>query len=1008
MSAATRLNLYTIPAHRAFADTLAAGLLRRHGGDPLGLARGMVLLPNNRAVTAVRDAFVRLAGGALLLPRLVALGEGDLDAAAGAALDRIEEEPVPPVIDPVQRRLLLAAILRREVPDRARSVGEAVRLADGLARALDALAFEERSVADLLALKDEDAGLARHWDMALDVVTKVAAVWPQILGVLGLADRADVRNLLLDRTARSWAARGLPTPWLTAAGVTTSAPAIARLLGVIARAEGGMVVFPHLDLAMPGNVWTMLGPDPAEDSGGDDKPLETHAQYHLKLLLSRMEAGRDDVALWPETSVHDGPESRTAFVSRMLSPAAATGDWPGAPAAERSLPGVSVITCATPAEEAFAIALSLRETLETPGKTAALVTPDRAIAQRVIGHMARWGIMLDDSAGTPLSQTPPGALMLALARAAGSRFAPVELLTLLAHPLVEASEDVRLGWLDQVRALDLALRGPRPPAGLAGVTGLLAARMKALHEDSDGRDHAKALAELALLVEWWDSVAARLAPLDTPEPMTLCDALVRLRTVLGDLAGEAPWSGAAGRALAERFGRLIEHGDALVEPLPPGELAGVLDALFGDCAVRPPQGGHPRLFVWGLIEARLQRADRMILSGLNEGQWPQPPSPDPWLAPGIRRRLGLPGLERQIGLASHDFASALGASEVILTRSKREGSAPTIPSRLLLRIEAFAGNRRPDAGPLDYGALAAHVDEANAVPRGVRPAPCPPRALRRAAISASQLDTLLADPFGWYASAVLRLRALEPLDGDPDAKWRGTLVHDLLEKWLKADGRTIETLIARADARMAEPDTGTLMRTIWAPRLLAALRWAGETIIANRAEGREPLLAGVEERGAVVIGGITLSGKADRIDRMPDGTLAIIDYKTGGSANKRALASGFLLQLGLLGLIAEEGGFAGVKGRASGFEYWRLNRNPKTGNFGWIDVPFYKKVEDGVQADGFVAMARDRLADAAPWLLGEAPFEARLHPEYALYADYDQLMRLEEWYGVLDAGAAPE
>ena len=66
----------------------------------------------------------------------------------------------------------------------------------------------------------------------------------------------------------------------------------------------------------------------------------------------------------------------------------------------------------------------------------------------------------------------------------------------------------------------------------------------------------------------------------------------------------------------------------------------------------------PRIFIWGLLEARLQKADLMILGGLNEGVWPSLPRPDPWLAPQIRRQSGPAGLEFRTGLAAHDFMSA--------------------------------------------------------------------------------------------------------------------------------------------------------------------------------------------------------------------------------------------------------------------------------------------------------------------------------------------------------------
>jgi ATP-dependent helicase/nuclease subunit B len=92
----------------------------------------------------------------------------------------------------------------------------------------------------------------------------------------------------------------------------------------------------------------------------------------------------------------------------------------------------------------------------------------------------------------------------------------------------------------------------------------------------------------------------------------------------------------------------------------------LLRGLMDSIPVRRPYGGDSRISIWGLLEARLQKADLMILGGMNEGVWPSAPSPDPWLAPQIRRALGLPGLDFRTGLAANDFMSALGAPRVLL------------------------------------------------------------------------------------------------------------------------------------------------------------------------------------------------------------------------------------------------------------------------------------------------------------------------------------------------------
>lgn len=987
--------IYTIPVDRAFADALVAGVIAQHGANRLDLAAGMILLPNNRAITAVRDAFIRHSGGALLLPRLVALGDADLDESVGAALDRIDadEEPLPPAITPMRRRFLLAQMIVAERP--GTPVGEAVRLADSLARVIDLLTIEEVPLERLAALEDE--GLAGHWQDAFALLQRLVTLWPALLASDGAMDRAARRNAVYDRVARRWSSQGLPVPFVLAAGITSTAPAIARLLRAIAFAPGGAVLLPHFDTAMHDAWWEALGDDPAYQMEGPRQPLDGHPHLHLKLLLDRMGLAREEVQPWSGTSPVDGPASRPALIRQLFAPADFSAAWQKADKAERDASGIALVECATPAEEALAIAMAMREAVETPEKTAALVTPDRAIAIRVAGHLSRWGITADDSAGQPLTSTPAGELLLSLAGAAAGGFAPVELIALLSHPYV-ATED-RLPWLDRVRELDLVLRGPRPAAGLANLDALLRARMAEPKISDSQREQRKALQS------WWSRTVMPL--LLGIEGRFAADAAVDLSTILASLrealallSADTVWTGAAGRALAALFEEIEADAALLTASVDPREVVPLLAQLMRDVAVRPPQGGHPRLFIWGLIEGRLQRADRMILAGLNEGQWPQLPSPDPWLAPMLRRRLGLPGLDRPSGLAAHDFASALGAGEVLITRSQRQGTAPTVASRLLLRLEALVGDRSLMAGDGDYAELAAALDGCAAPQPIARPAPAPPREKRPTRLSVTEVDTLLADPFAFYARNALGLYRLDPLDAEPTPAWRGTMVHAVLERWLKQGMASTDSVDPLLDELLAGPGVSPLLRALWAPRLRPALRWAVEEMVRmQREEGRVPILAASEERGEISIDGIRLSGKPDRIDRLAEGSLAVIDYKTGSSPAKRSVEALYALQLGLIGMMAQQGAFGGEQGPVSAFEYWRTNRQPGSDSFGWIDGPFLKK-DATVDAANFAELAEQRLREGiARWVNGDEPFKAKLAPEYAPYADYDQLMRLEEWYG---------
>jgi ATP-dependent helicase/nuclease subunit B len=991
MTAANHPTILSIPVHRAFADALAAGLIARFADGALGLAEGLILLPSNRARSAVQAAFVRAGGAGLLMPRLAVIGDADLDESVALALDAIDDaDPVPPAIDALRRRLMLAALIERYHPAGEPPItgAAAFQLAEGLGRVIDQLHYEEVAPRRLIDLDLE--AFAAHWQASLVRLRLLVDHWPGLLAATGHIDRADRRNRLLDRVSQGWRAAP-PARFTVAAGITTAAPAIARLLRSLADSDGGMIVLPGLDLGMDDEEWDALGPARPDPEKPGERPLETHPQYHLKLLLDRIAVARDEVVEWDAASAFDGPPARAPFLSLLFAPAAFTARWQAADDVAPSLSGVRAAVFADDGQEAQGIALMMRHALETAGRTAALVTPDRALAARVAAALARWDIAVDDSAGQPLGQTVPGALLLALAEFAVD-FDPVRLVGLLGHPLVRAGEG-RRDWLDQVRRLDLVLRGPGLLPGWAGVSARIA--------EAAADDRARTQAPARAIGDWWADVAAGLGAALVPfaagvsaPPAALLGAL---QAALGWLTGEGAWTGHAGRALSGLFDRwALARGDgpALVAPADfPAMLA---DLLAGE-SVRPPYGGHPRLFIWGLLEARLQRADLMILGGLDEGRWPQQQSPDPWLAPGIRRMLGLAAPERQQGMAAHDFAGAFAARDVVVTRAQRSGGDPAVASRFWLRLAALAGDL-PEA-QVDGTAVTALAAALDVPPGDARPAdmprPAPPADARPGHISVTGVDQLAKDPYAFYASRILRLSELDPLRAGPDARWFGTRVHKLLEDWQRADA-TPDALEAELARLADDPALDALGRAFWLPRIIPALRWAAARVWEAKADGRVPVAAEVE--GAHELNGIRLTGKADRIDRLADGSLAIVDYKTGAAPSGNAAADGLDNQLGLLGLLAEMGKMDGVAaGPVAALEYWALKADRRTGVGGTIASTHggRRKLKTAEEA---VARAHDAFADlTAAFLLGEdvfAPGDAAKR-----YTDYDQLMRRDEWFG---------
>ena len=974
-------SVWSIPPHRSFADSLVAGILARRR-DPLDLARGRILLPTNRAVRTVRDAFVRASGEGLLLPRLIAIGDPELDERLGAALDPIEDDPIPPAIAPEERLFLLAGILARQ----SGSSVSALREAADLARTLDQLTVEEKQPRDLKALDLPAEELATHWQHLLQRLDVIFDHWPAILESRGLLDAAERRNRVLRRLRDRW--RTDPPPGFTiAAGITTTAPAVAELLGTIARLPEGQVVLPALarEREMPAGEWDALKVDPEIETGAAPSIL-VHPQYHLRLLLDRMKVARGEVRDWHRTGPSNAEAQRSRVIFHAMTGAAHTHKWADLEGPDRRLgTGVAAAEFHHPSAEAMGIAIALRRALETPGRTASLVTPDRGLARRVSAILRRWDIEADDSAGDPLALTAPGALSLLLLEAVEDEFGPVSLMALAKHPLVVGSPGERGDWLRDVRRVDRALRGPRPGPGLHGIAAKLA--------EEDPYATPKAAAERERRIASFAAIRPRLeqACKTIADADTLAALAAALREALSSLTDDRAWVGAAGRELAALVEQTEHAAGAADLAIAPGERVGAWRSLLAPRSVRPPYGGHPRIQILGLLEARLVQSDLMVLGGLNEGSWPAATGADPWLAPSLRRRLGLPGLDYRVGLAAHDFMSALGAPEVLLTRSVRDERAPTVASRLWLRLEAIGDGIRRDE---ELVRLAEEIDRprpGDAAP-AARPAPRVPLDHRPRRISVTSVNRLRGDPYAFYAGKILGLSALDILDSRSIAAWQGTRVHDWLEHWVRDDGAAPEALAPQLDAMLARADVHPLLRSLWGARLRETFAFLQLAIAEDRASGRVP--KAVEAKAETSIGSVTVHGRADRLDACPDGGIAIVDYKTGGSPTRAALKGRFEMQLGLLGLIAKAGGFPDVGTRPVALEYWKLGKAGKT--FGTrFHAPAPKQEMDDYLAEVEAEMERV----AAAYLTGDEPFIAKLNPAYAPYGDYDQLMRLEEWYG---------
>ena len=970
--------VFTIGIDHRFADELATGVLAQHGGDPLALADVMILLPTRRSVRALREAFLRATGGKpTLLPRLAPLGdldesEWEVAAGDGSAL------ALPPAIEPAEREALLVRLVSAFKDDEghpiAQSAAQALKLARELGRLLDELAIEGVSFSQLEGLVE--GNFASHWQRTLKFLAIVGEAWPQVLAERGQIDAIERRTQAIRAQAARWRAEPPATP-VIAAGSTGSQPATRDLLAAIAQLPQGAVVLPGLDRDMDEASWKELD--------------QSHPQFGLRELLAALDCERSDVADWPG----GGGSARHLLITELMRPAETTEAWSRPPTS--SLEHVTRADCATPHQEALVVALALRETLKDEGRTAALVTPDRELARRVAAELRRWNVDIDDSAGAPLADTPPAALLRALVTAVDEGFAPVALLALLKHPLCTLGGD-RAALLDATRRLDRkCLRGLKPTPGMPAIRAHIE---KARFGDPADRRAVETL------IDRLDAATSGLAALmsESAAPVALLDATIAAGETIA--TADTLWSGEAGEALADALARL-RAAWAAPDEIAGGEWPALLSAMLEPEIIRPRFGRHPRLAIWGPLEARLQRADLLVLGGLNEGTWPPSVETGPWINRPMRGALGLPQPERRIGLSAHDFAAALGAERVLLTRAEREGGAPTVPSRWLARLDALFGYEPGSAaappeyiqrGRRSYLAWADALDRPDAYRPWPRPEPRPPLEARPTRLSVSSIEQWRRDPYGLYARRILGLEALDPLEAELGAADRGSALHDTLDEFLKAypSGLLPADAIGQFEA-LGEKHLEPLLaapaeRAFWWPRFQRLARWFVGTENARRAAGTRLLAS--ETDGALTVGPpgrpLRIEARADRIDEIEPGGWEIIDYKTGRFPSPKELEGLFAPQLLLEAAMAEQGGFKGIKGKARAvhLSYWQANG---LGNGG--EVREIKDSEQLVPAMlALVAKMAEHFANPA------TPYAALPWPEFIPhFNDYAHLERVAEW-----------
>jgi ATP-dependent helicase/nuclease subunit B len=991
--------VYNIAPGPDFLKTLADQVLQ---GFPIGarnrpLSDWTILLPTRRAARRFGQILRQQSKAkALILPRIKPIG--DLDE------DRLQDESMSGDLKPALSKsaLLLAlsnfavewAAAHPEIEFAAEIAASPVQrlgLAQSLAELVETLETQEIDFAKLSEAYDAD--LSHHREAILSLLAVLSEKLPALHYVRGTMGRAARRSAMIHQEAKRIASGGHHGP-IIAAGSTGTIPATRALLGAIARHAEGAVILPGLDLL-------------ADDASWDALPQE-HGQYALKLLLSELGLKRSDVH-----TLGAALSGRHVLISEMMRPSATAETWYDQLPKQRDmiatgLPGLSLFEAPDRHLEARGIALILREVLEHPAKTAALVTPDRDLAARVVAELDRWNISIADSAGITLTKHGAGSVLDLLLEACLNDFSAERLLAFLHHQSVSLGHD-RTALKSILQNIEVAgFRGFDLKLNQNGFAGLMV-KAKRTQEKNH---HAHLLVKAMTAQQWQDmatlagEIDSLFAPLRESAEISLADLIIKLRQIVKQACSGLDWEAPEQQALADFLDDLAsEAREAPIASL--FENALFIQTLLRKAPAPPRESGHPRVAILGTLEARLLPFDVMVLGGLNEQIWPAQPDPGAWLNRTMREKLGLPQPERDIGLAAHDFEQGFAYGQTYLTFSKRLGGAPASPSRWLLRLKTVLATAGLGTGELEQSPFLA-LTQSLEMPDGKeplsgpmrKPAPTPPAATRPRKFSVTEIEKLVRNPYAVYARRVLALEPLQAFGLAPDAALRGSLFHDAIAEWNRVGASDEQGLLAAGEKLFVTLGDDAEVKNFWWPHFQRVATW----LAGQEAQLKQGLLSiQAEQSGSLSfeVSGVEhqLTARADRIDILQNAAARLIDYKTGVLPTAKQVKAGLNPQLTLEAAILLGGGFQMKPKSVTEALYLRIG--------GGRDGLKRSQAGD-VEGAEFVALSEKHFA-ALKTLLGlylqpTLPYLPRLREfKETQDADFDHLSRYLEWQLAGDA-----
>jgi len=1025
-------HLYSIDPGRSFLDTLAHFLIHETYENPLTIADYTVYLPTRRAMRGLSHAIISASPHkTCLLPKIKTIGVLDDDHALTLTHFDIDQFQFPQAISGLERKLILAKLAARQhkVLYGEDNWSTALSTAGELEKLLDSFYTEEIDFCKIDDLTPEDRMLAAHWQRASDFLSIITTAWPAYLNEQQRMDGVARRIALIRQTGALWKQSPPKNPVIIA-GSTGSTPAVADLMAIAAHLPKGCVILPGIDHILDEQAWDVI----------DD----AHPQSGLKALINKLGYTRNHIKDFPifniaDTSNTSGEAENKKFpnqekirarqnlLSLAMRPAEKTDDW----LAEvnnldknhvhLALENFKLAELPDAEAEASAVALYVRQSLTRQNETVMLVTPDRNLARRVEGKLKRWNIEADDSGGVPFPNTRCGTFLQLVAAWLTNPADPVALLTVLRHQLSTVTDNFyhqdsknHLTPALLIEQIDISLRGIKPGFAFSHLIERIRSHFHEIGKDDffDTKISPFLTILSTIMAPWCD------LHFKTPNPpmkkqleahLKIAEILSQINALNKDetetMQNPSPlWLREDGIMGASLMRELLNCAD-LIPNLSATEYATIFTKLVNTKTVRRTRPAHPRVTILGPLEARLQKADHIILAGLNEGVWPADAQMDGFLSRPMRKIIGLPSPERRIGLSAHDFSQHCANARVTLTRSLRAGSAPSTPSRWLVRLNNILlglGMRKALDHSEEMLALIAKLDTPATRTKILPPHPTPPLDARPKRLAVTRIESWLRDPYSIYARYVLKLRKLDQFHDEFGPRHLGQMLHRIFEDYTNPDAPVPQNIIALFEKTQATYHLPAHLVEFYRPAFLKSLSWFGNW---HKERAKEGTIKVIEEKGTTTLTAgsftFTLEARADRIDEITttDGLgAALYDFKTGTLKSLKQ-SKNFSPQLALTALIVEEGGFENINCPVLRQAYIKSFNRSTDQIDPDKDISTDIKILNGKSSKEATHDARRGLINLISIFANEqTPYLSQPRPEYNnSYGDYDQLARRSEW-----------